>query len=104
LKRQRLQVQTIGQHSCFFFVSDNEPPFIYCPDNIEKKKKSDVLTTYVFWKPPTHFDNSRNPVSVFTEAKNGSSFNEGVHTITYNAVDQAGNKNKCTFVIQVSGV
>lgn len=67
-------------------------------------KKSDGSNVKVYWKPPVTFDNSRLPVKIFTQSVNGTEYPEGPHTITYSAVDAVGNKNKCTFVIQVSGI
>lgn len=88
-------------YSTFFL--DNEPPFISCPENMQVTKKTDGSKTKVFWKLPVTFDNSRLPVKIFTQAVNGTEFSEGPHTITYDAVDAVGNKNKCSFTIQVSG-
>ena len=81
---------------------DNEPPALYCPANIEVEKETTTPTKKVYWPMPTYFDNTNTPVTLFTEAVNGSDFSTGEHKITYKATDQAGNKAECTFVVIIS--
>lgn len=89
-------------YSSTFSNLDNEPPAIYCPQNMEVKKKSDTPAIKVYWPPPTYRDNSGQAVTIFTESINGSDFRTGSHPITYTATDQNNNKGSCTFIIVIS--
>ncbi|PFX17574.1 Sushi, von Willebrand factor type A, EGF and pentraxin domain-containing protein 1 [Stylophora pistillata] len=92
--------------ACVFTVtvSDNEPPAIYCPQNMEVQKKSDTPTIKVYWPPPTYRDNSGGAITVFTESINGSDFRTGSYPIKYTATDESNNKGSCTFIIVISSV
>ncbi|EDO34703.1 predicted protein, partial [Nematostella vectensis] len=88
---------------CTFTVKvvDNEPPFIFCPDNMEVPAAKSG-PSLVFWQPPHYFDNSKGTVTIFTGHVNGSSFQTGSTTVKYTATDEAGNVGTCSFVILVT--
>lgn len=81
-------------------VTDAEDPvFIDCPENIVVAASGDTMIT---WTIPMATDNCA--VSGFLQTAgpiSGSTFSFGTETITYEAMDEAGNSIECSFEVQV---
>ena len=90
--------------SCSFTVtvSDNEAPvFVGCPANLVVSNDAGACAAIVNWTAPTASDNCA--VTSFTSTHNpGDSFPVGTTTVTYTAVDAAGNISTCTFNVTVN--
>src|SRR5713101_1071562 len=83
-------------------VSDTEKPKIAgCPSPINQANDPDVCSAKVFWTAPTATDNCG--VKSFTSTHNpGYTFPKGATTVTYTAMDTAGNTSTCSFTVTVS--
>jgi gliding motility-associated-like protein len=57
----------------------------------------------VFWKEPTVIDNCKI-AQVTSSHQPGSEFPVGLTVVTYDAIDEVGNSQKCTFSIQVDTI
>ena len=82
-------------------ISDNENPVINgCPSNITVSNDAGTCGAVVTWALPTASDNCG--VDSFTSTHNsGDVFNVGTTTVTYTAVDAAGNSITCSFDVTV---
>eukprot|EP00057_Strongylocentrotus_purpuratus_P026271 XP_011680745.1 PREDICTED: hyalin-like [Strongylocentrotus purpuratus] len=90
--------------SCTFFVvvSDNENPVIFgCPSDQNVNTDSGSATAVVTWRQPRATDNSGSQTLTST-GNPGDYFPIGNKTVTYNATDDAGNTETCTFFVVVS--
>lgn len=90
--------------SCSFTVTveDNEDPVIAsCPSNISVTAQPSNCSPSVNWTPPTASDNCG--ISSFTSTDNpGDNFSVGTTSVTYTAMDSAGNSVTCSFNITVT--
>eukprot|EP00057_Strongylocentrotus_purpuratus_P012760 XP_011667234.1 PREDICTED: hyalin-like [Strongylocentrotus purpuratus] len=90
--------------TCTFFVivSDNEKPvFDLCPGDQDVTTDVGYPTAVVNWTQPTATDNSG--IHTLTSTHNsGENFTIGNNTVTFNATDDAGNTETCTFFLIVS--
>ena len=85
--------------SCVQLVTlmDNEPPSIHnCPEDITLDSKDTPYT----WTLPTASDNCTS-VTLESSHDNGSTFPEGVTTVSYTASDDNSNSSSCSFDITV---
>ena len=80
-------------HDLVFFL-DVKSPNITCPAN----QTSD--TEKVEWVHPNATDNADPAPIVTCTPSSGSSFSAGITEVTCVAVDQAGNKDQCTFTVK----
>eukprot|EP00057_Strongylocentrotus_purpuratus_P012763 XP_011667237.1 PREDICTED: hyalin-like [Strongylocentrotus purpuratus] len=90
--------------TCTFFiiVSDNEKPvFDLCPSDQDVTTDIGYPTAVVNWTLPTATDNSGIPTLTSTY-NSGENFTVGNNTVIYNATDDAGNTETCTFFVIVS--
>jgi hypothetical protein len=79
-------------------VSDDEAPIINgCLPDLQ------VCGSVAFWSPPIGNDNC-NLSSLTRDQTNGSFFNPNVTTITYTALDDAGNSSLCEFDVTVNSI
>lgn len=83
-------------------VTDNEDPTISnCPANITAQNDLGECNAAVSWIAPTANDNCS--VTSFTSSHNpGDIFPVGTTTVTYTAVDAAGNTTLCQFDVTVN--
>lgn len=89
----------------FFFSSDESPPYIQCPQNIDVSANPDNDTTEVTWGVPVAVDNS-GFIPVLTSdpaVVPPVRFPIGVTTVTYRAEDLSENVAKCKFYVTVNG-
>ncbi|MFN0203203.1 MAG: HYR domain-containing protein [Bacteroidia bacterium] len=89
--------------SCQFNVNliDNTPPIIVnCPPN-QVINLTDRCSIPVTWIPPTVNDNCPNVV-MMSNILPGTIFGLGTTTVTYTAVDAAGNLVSCSFDITIN--
>ncbi|MDR5589790.1 HYR domain-containing protein [Christiangramia sp. SM2212] len=85
--------------------SDNEPPVISCPENISVANDNGVCGALVEFEDPTASDDSGNVTVERTDntgLSSGRVFTVGTTTISYRAIDEAGNEDTCSFDIIVS--
>ncbi|XP_072177721.1 hyalin-like [Diadema setosum] len=90
--------------TCSFtvYVTDMEEPTISCPDNISTTTTPGMSTGLVNWTLPEASDNSGN-VNVIRDT-NGTTadiFPIGISRVWYTALDDAGNRNNCSFVVTI---
>jgi gliding motility-associated-like protein len=85
-------------------VSDEEPPTIVCPDNIDVNVDLGVCGAEVTYTLPTATDNDGAVVSVvlISGSAPGEVFPVGITTVTYRATDSAGNFAECSFNVTVT--
>ena len=91
-----------NQDNCSFIVTvvDDTPPiFVNCPANITISANANCQAVGN-WVLPTVTDNCPN-VSISSNYNTGDIFNIGTTTVTYNALDAAGNTASCSFTVTV---
>ena len=76
-----------------------KPRFTNCPQNIFLTTSDSCALAQ--WMVPTAVDNCSTP-SVSGDFAQGSCFSIGATTVTYTAIDSAGNKAFCSFIVTVS--
>ena len=83
--------------------TDNEDPVISgMPADIVQSTDAGVATTVVTWTPPMPSDNS-GTCTLISSHNPGDTFRLGPNTVTYTAVDVAGNKVTDTFKVTITG-
>jgi hypothetical protein len=84
-------------------VDDTQAPVITCPDNIVVQEDSPGSGAVVNFANATAVDNcDPSPSIVQIEGQaSGSTFAAGVHTISFEAADECGNTDTCSFTITV---
>ena len=92
--------------TCSFDVSvvDNSPPSLVCPPNVTLNTAPGSCDTVVTWVVPTPTDNcdmSGASVLLFGSHSSGSTFDLGTTTVSYLAIDNAGNQTTCSFTVTV---
>ncbi len=80
-------------------VGDGQQLGLTCPDNITVSTDAGTCQAQVFWDAPVLSDNCG--ASITSTAEPGDIFPIGTTTITYTAVDAAGNTVTCSFTITV---
>ncbi|XP_078614206.1 uncharacterized protein LOC144883506 [Branchiostoma floridae x Branchiostoma japonicum] len=88
--------------TCSFTIilKDSHPPKLTCPADINSLSETpgDVIT----WDEPIAEDNSGQTVRLSANHRPGVRFTQyGVYTVTYTAVDTAGNQATCDFTISI---
>jgi hypothetical protein len=89
---------------CFFFVSvlDAVPPVISCPGNVSVSPPAGQTSAVVTYPPPTVTDNLPGVITSCAPAS-GSTFPQGITTVTCTATDTGGNRASCSFTVGVGG-
>ncbi|MFC4723579.1 HYR domain-containing protein, partial [Geojedonia litorea] len=89
---------------CSFDVTitdDDNPVISGCPSNISQGTDASGCNAVVNWTAPTAADNCG--VTSFTSSHNsGATFPIGTTTVTYTAVDAAGNSVQCSFDVTIT--
>jgi len=80
-------------------VGDGQQLGLTCPDDITIFTDNGVCEAEVFWDEPVLSDNCG--ASITSTAEPGDTFPIGMTTVTYTAVDAAGNTVTCSFTITV---
>ncbi|TND07845.1 MAG: Hyalin [Bacteroidetes bacterium] len=91
--------------SCSFdiTVTDNQAPAFACPGNMAVNADSGMCSAVVNYSAPVATDNCNLASNTMTGGlASGSTFPLGATTITYTAMDSAGNSSTCSFDIVVS--
>eukprot|EP00057_Strongylocentrotus_purpuratus_P015928 XP_011670402.1 PREDICTED: sushi, von Willebrand factor type A, EGF and pentraxin domain-containing protein 1-like [Strongylocentrotus purpuratus] len=101
-------VDTAGNRATCMFeivVSDTEEPVIVgCPLSKSVPMQPGQNFATVSWTEPTVSDNSYSVTLTFNgEGTNAGNFSLGITSLSYTAVDAAGNRATCMFEIVVSG-
>jgi gliding motility-associated-like protein len=94
-----------NKETCSFTITvtdDTKPAFINCPANVVATTHATSCDAIVTWMPPTVTDNCDTAPVVTSTASPGATFTLGVHIVTYEATDGAGNKETCSFTITVT--
>ncbi len=84
--------------TCSFSVTVNDtqaPSITNCPANIT------TCTATATWAPPTATDNCGTPTLISTHTP-GATFNSGITTVVYTAIDASGNTTTCSFTVNSS--
>ena len=92
-----------NQRTCTFhvFVSDSEKPTVSCPETVFVTVPPGV-TAGVATYTPTATDNCPG-VALAVTPPSGSTFPLGISDVKAVAVDAAGNKDSCMFLVNVAG-
>ena len=80
-------------------VGDGQQLGLTCPNDITVSTDNGVCDAQVFWDPPTLSDNCG--ASITSTAEPGDTFPIGTTTVTYTAVDAAGNSVSCSFDVTI---
>ncbi len=85
-------------------ITDNEPPTIVCPANVDMNVDAGVCGAVVSFETPSASDNSGLDVTVTQTAgpASGEVFPVGTTTVTFTATDAAGNSASCSFDVTVT--
>ena len=84
-------------------MEDTTPPVISgTPSDISQSTDATVATAVVTWTPPTASDDS-GTYTLTSSHNSGDTFNLGPTTVTYTAVDDAGNMVTDTFTVTITG-
>lgn len=102
-----LAVEGAGGGDCGAYtieVSDAEPPVISnCQSNVTLSNDNNVCGAVYNYSAPTAVDNC-GLASFSGDHSSGETFPVGTTTVTYTAIDNAGNTATCTFEITVNDV
>ncbi|MFZ4634311.1 MAG: HYR domain-containing protein [Saprospiraceae bacterium] len=82
-------------------VNDTQAPSLTCPVNITVNTPANNCFVAATWTVPTPTDNCPGVVISNATHQSGSSFQPGITTVRYTAVDAAGQSTSCTFTITV---
>ncbi|MEL6864504.1 MAG: HYR domain-containing protein [Bacteroidota bacterium] len=96
-----------NSRTCSFDITvvDNTPPSLTCPGDISANTDAGNCSAVVNWTPPSPTDNcdlSGSSVLLYSSHDPGDTFPLGTTTVTYRAVDNAGNESTCSFDITVT--
>ena len=89
--------------NCFSTITvvDNiAPEFTLCPFDIVIQPDSSNCNPYASWNTPIATDNCA-VTSLTSNFQSGNSFPVGTTTVTYTAIDAAGNTTTCSFTVTV---
>ncbi|MFZ6053482.1 HYR domain-containing protein, partial [Halocola ammonii] len=83
---------------CSFTVTvlDTEAPVIECPEDIVQEEE------VVIYDLPQFSDNCGAEITLIEGLASGEEFPHGYTTVTYEAVDEAGNATSCSFTVLVN--
>ncbi|XP_022111822.1 uncharacterized protein LOC110991038 [Acanthaster planci] len=92
-----------NKRSCSFdvVVEDKETPKVTCPDAMDRTTDTDQAYATVPYTPPQATDNADASPQVDCKEGPGSQFGAGKNTVTCTATDKYGNKDSCSFPINV---
>ncbi|WBX77665.1 HYR domain-containing protein [Tenacibaculum ovolyticum] len=83
-------------------VNDNTAPVITCPSNSTQKVDSGLLTAVVTFTNPVATDNcTAVTINQTAGLPSGAEFSIGINTISFEAIDTAGNTATCSFTITI---
>ncbi|MCI0746774.1 MAG: HYR domain-containing protein, partial [Verrucomicrobia subdivision 3 bacterium] len=83
-------------------VSDNQPPSITCPANMNVGAASGQNSVVINFASPVANDNCDASPSVTCAPSPGSAFGIGDTTVTCVATDMAGNSSSCAFTVTIA--
>ncbi|MFT6353528.1 MAG: gliding motility-associated-like protein [Cryomorphaceae bacterium] len=84
-------------------VTEEEPPVITCPEDIQVANDLDACAAIVNYDLPTASDDCGDVTITFISGiASGESFPVGITTVTYEAEDEQGNTATCSFDVEVS--
>ncbi|NJL76391.1 MAG: HYR domain-containing protein [Saprospiraceae bacterium] len=83
-------------------VEDRTAPMLNCPDTVRVAVQSASCEVPVTWEDPTITDNCGEIDTLIASHQQGDLFPVGETTVTYIAIDQAGNADTCSFLVIVS--
>ena len=63
-----------------------------------------IYSAQVNWNEPVATDNLGHAPYLTSNYKPPQRFSQGIHEVTYTAVDQSGNRANCTFAVEVLGM
>ena len=86
-----------------YYPTDNEAPAVNCPSNQTIITDLNTSTAVVVWSAPGANDNSELTPTVTCNAENGTQFQIGETEVLCQALDQAGNRATCSFIVDVVG-
>ena len=82
---------------------DTEAPVITCPQNITRNNDSGTCGAVISYPTPTATDNSGSAtITLISGIASGEVFPLGTTKVTFEAVDEAGNKNECSFTVTIT--
>ena len=81
--------------SCLYFTDPIAPSFLSCPADIVAYEDE-----IIYWDEPTALDNVGIPY-LWSSADQGYTFDVGITTVTYTALDYDDNKAICEFDVIV---
>ena len=84
------------------FADDENPVISGTPTDISQSTDATVATAVVTWTPPTATDNSGS-YTLTSSHNSGDTFSLGATTVTYTAVDDAGNQATDSFMVTITG-
>ena len=89
--------------TCSFTVTveDNEDPVLTCPDDVTVFTRQGTCDAVAEWDAPTLTDNCPGATVTGSSHTSGDVFPIGTTTVTYTAVDAAGNTTECSFDVIV---
>jgi gliding motility-associated-like protein len=94
---------TCDQATVFISISDTQAPQLTdCPSDITVPTAAGICGAPVSWTAPSVSDNCDSSPLVSSSHVPGSVFPVGVTTVTYTAIDDAGNSSVCTFTVTVT--
>ncbi|MCZ4409866.1 HYR domain-containing protein [Cryomorphaceae bacterium 1068] len=83
-------------------VTEEEPPVITCPEDIQVENDPDACAAIVTYDPPIASDDCGDvTVTLISGLASGESFPLGFTTVTYEAEDEQGNTATCSFDVEV---
>ncbi|XP_022088734.1 LOW QUALITY PROTEIN: uncharacterized protein LOC110978223 [Acanthaster planci] len=91
---------------CQFTVTiedDEKPQILNCTAEVYANASLGTKMAYVVWPQPTAIDNT-GIVTLTDDIPSNSLFSIGVNTVTYGAIDGAGNVETCTTAVNVLDV
>lgn len=93
----------VGTCSFDVTVVDDEDPVITCPADIVTNTGTNSCNAFVSYNLPTVTDNCASGIvpSLTSGQNSGSSFAQGITTVSYLAEDGNGNSTTCSFTITV---
>jgi len=97
------QAGNTAQCSFTVTVSEDVPPMIDCPEDIEVDNDQGLCGAVVSYDTPVGTDNCDGAVTLLTEGlPSGSEFPVGSTTVTYQVTDLSGNTESCSFDVTVT--
>ncbi len=83
-------------------VTEEEPPVITCPEDIQVENDSDACSAIVSYDLPIASDDCGDvTITLISGLASGESFPQGFTTVVYEAEDEQGNTATCSFDVEV---